>query len=60
VRQYRIQMAVRFRFDPRQVDAMTCQEFDEFAAYCDTASREEEKQKRESERSSAAGRRRSR
>lgn len=58
MQRYRVQMAVRFRFDPRQLDAMTCQEFDEFAGYCDAASREEDKQRREADRAASSGRRR--
>lgn len=57
---YRVQMAVRFRFDPRQLDEMTCQEFDEFAEYCEAATREEEKQKRDADRAAAASSRRRR
>lgn len=59
MRKYRIAIAYRFHFDPRQVDEWTCQEFDEIAAMVDEISREEDKQRRQAEAAgSRSGRRR--
>lgn len=57
MQRYRVVIGFRFRFDPRQLDEMTCQEFDEFAAACDATEREEAKQRREAERAGGATRR---
>lgn len=56
MRRYRVQIAHRFGFHPRDLDEMTCQEFDEFARAVDDMAREEDRQRREAERQ-APGRR---
>jgi hypothetical protein len=55
VARYRIAIAYRFHFDPRQIDEWTCNEFDHFARACDEIEKENERQRREAE---AASRRR--
>lgn len=52
---YRLQMATHWSFHPRDIDELTCEEFDHFAAQADHMEREQEEQRREQRHARARG-----